>query len=254
MFSLCIPTMNRYDSYLHKFLPVYLNIDSIDEIIICDENGNDANKIMQQFPDNKKLKLYTNVQRLGPFYNKIKCCRLAKNDWIALIDSDNFADIDYFEKMEEFINNNKLENKTILSPVYASKAFHWEHLCCPPNNIINKSTFKHMRFLDQEQTRIKPDSGNLDHLMNTGNYIINKYIIDKLDVTINEPLNRNSHSFDVVLFLYLCFTQLDIDFYIVDGARYSHSTSPDSVYLQYHVFFKDYAVRTYKQLWEVLTN
>ena len=27
MFSLCIPTMNRYDTYLHKFISQYLQMD-----------------------------------------------------------------------------------------------------------------------------------------------------------------------------------------------------------------------------------
>lgn len=49
MFSVCIPTMNRYDNYLSKFLPLYLKNNLIDEIIISDENGNDYNKIMNYF-------------------------------------------------------------------------------------------------------------------------------------------------------------------------------------------------------------
>ena len=42
MFSLCIATMDRYDTFLSKNLPKYLANDLISEIIITDENGNDA--------------------------------------------------------------------------------------------------------------------------------------------------------------------------------------------------------------------
>ena len=45
MFSLCIPTINRYDDFLSKYLPLYLDNEHIDEIIISDENGEDAKKI-----------------------------------------------------------------------------------------------------------------------------------------------------------------------------------------------------------------
>ena len=45
MFSLCIPTINRYDNFLSKYLPLYINNTLIDEIVISDENGNDAKKI-----------------------------------------------------------------------------------------------------------------------------------------------------------------------------------------------------------------
>ena len=38
----------------------------------------------------------SNESRLGPFRNKFKSIKLANSKWIALIDSDNFADNDYF--------------------------------------------------------------------------------------------------------------------------------------------------------------
>ena len=46
-FSLCIPTMDRYDKFLSINLPKYINNLFIDEIIISDENGNDIKKIKQ---------------------------------------------------------------------------------------------------------------------------------------------------------------------------------------------------------------
>ena len=48
MFSLCIPTLNRFDEYLKINLPKYLDNKLIDEIIISDENGNDINKIKKK--------------------------------------------------------------------------------------------------------------------------------------------------------------------------------------------------------------
>ena len=47
--SLCIPTMNRYDSFLKNNLTKYLQMDLIDEIVICDENGEDVKKIQEIF-------------------------------------------------------------------------------------------------------------------------------------------------------------------------------------------------------------
>ena len=45
MFSLCIPTMDRYDKFLSNYLPKYLDNELISEIIITDENGYDIQKI-----------------------------------------------------------------------------------------------------------------------------------------------------------------------------------------------------------------
>ena len=61
MFTLCIPTLNRFDDFLSKNLPKYLTNELITEIIITDENGNDVNKIKNTFT-NDKLKLLINDQ------------------------------------------------------------------------------------------------------------------------------------------------------------------------------------------------
>ena len=108
MFSLCIPTMDRYDNFLSKYLPNYLENNMIDEIIISDENGSDIKKIKENFPNHNKLVLIQNETKLGPFLNKIKACSYAKNEWIALIDSDNFADDQYFLIAKEYIKNNNI--------------------------------------------------------------------------------------------------------------------------------------------------
>lgn len=77
MFTLCIPTMDRFDDFLSKYLIDYLDNEYISEIIITDENGNDIEKIKHAFPDNQKLVLIKNNERLGPFLNKIKACSYA---------------------------------------------------------------------------------------------------------------------------------------------------------------------------------
>jgi len=85
MFSLCIPTIDRFESFLNKNIPKYLENELIDEIIISDENGNDVNLLKEHYPDNSKLKLFKNDKILGPFLNKIKACSYAKNEWILII-------------------------------------------------------------------------------------------------------------------------------------------------------------------------
>ena len=108
MFSLCIPTMDRYDNFISKNLIHYLDNELINEIIITDENGNDINKIILNFKNHenfKKIFTVKNEKQLGPFLNKYKACMIAKNEWIALIDSDNFADKKYFEIAKNYIES-----------------------------------------------------------------------------------------------------------------------------------------------------
>jgi hypothetical protein len=71
-FSLAIPTMDRYDKYLKEYLPKYIKNKYINEIVICDENGEDYKKIQDEFGKCKKIKLFKNDSRLGVLKNKIK--------------------------------------------------------------------------------------------------------------------------------------------------------------------------------------
>ena len=133
MFSLCIPTLDRFDSFLKKNIQKYLDNELISEIIISDENGNDIKLIKENFTENSKLKLFKNEKILGPFLNKLKCCKHAKNEWIVLLDSDNFADIDYFKISQKYIfENNNINKESIIAPCMASPNFDYRFL----NNVI----------------------------------------------------------------------------------------------------------------------
>ena len=112
--SLCIPTKGRFDTFLSNHLDeylCYLDEKIIDEIVICDEDGKDYNKIIKKYKKimekneniKNKFKLYKNNNILGVFLNKIKVCMLASHNYIALIDSDNFCERDYFKKIRDYI-------------------------------------------------------------------------------------------------------------------------------------------------------
>ena len=222
MFSLCIPTMDRYDNFLKASLSKYLNNEHIDEIIISDENGNDAIKIQQDFPNNNKIKININPHKLGPFLNKMTCCKMAKNEWIVLIDSDNFADENYFNIGKNFIdcNRDKIQKNSILAPSWAQPNFNYTNLS---NACINKTNLKQYA---------KDQSGytGLTTLMNTGNYIINKYLISNITLSNDMELINNSSACDVILFNTMLLEQLDLHIYVVPNLVYSHVVHSGSVY------------------------
>ena len=203
MFSLCIPTMNRFDAHLKNYIVEYLKYPLIDEIIITDENGNDVKKIKEMFPGNDKLKLYVNESRLGPFLNKINACKKAKNEWIALIDSDNFANEEYFKKVKEFITKHNLKKNDIISPDYGTEVFNWGHLSSinDDHGVLNRQTYKNMDEIDKKN----PKKGKISHILNIGNYILNKYLIDNIDLKTDMELIKISHCFDVVLMNFIVF-------------------------------------------------
>jgi hypothetical protein len=219
--------MDRFDKFLSKYLVEYLENEYINEIVITDENGNDIEKIKKVFPDNNKLILIKNQKRLGPFLNKHKACSIARNEWIVLMDSDNFADKDYFIIAKEYISENiKEEKNVIISPSKAKPIFDFSHLS---GFIFNKNNFKENR--EKEKIVIKPNNIVSETLFNVGNYILNKYLINNLDISNEIQTICRSHCCDVMYFNVLLFEKLDINFHVVPNLEYEHVVHNDSIYM-----------------------
>ena len=221
MFSLCIPTMDRFDQFLINYLPKYLKNELIEEIIITDENGNDINKIKDMFANNEKLKLHTNETKLGPFLNKLNACKKAKNEWIVLMDSDNFADETYFSVAKNYIINTIGEQKNIiLAPYKANPNFNYSNV----SGIIYKKNSIEKHPL----------------LMNTGNYVLNSYLIQNLNLQHETENIQKSSACDVIYFNTLLFEQLDLHMHVVENLEYEHVVHNGSIYLQTHTIFKNF--------------
>lgn len=236
MFTLCIPTMDRFDDFLINNLPKYLFNTYIDEIIITDENGNDANKIKNAFPDNEKIKIFVNETRIGPFLNKLRACSFAKNEWIVLMDSDNFAPDEYFLKAQDYIETVCKDQKNIiLAPCFASPNFNYSHL---GGFIYQKGCFNTNKIMEQQT--IKSNNNSSVVLMNTGNYVINKYLINNLNLT-NECNNiQYSSACDVIFLNTLLFEQLDLKMHVIPGMVYEHVVHNGSIYSQTCNFFSQF--------------
>jgi len=242
MFSLCIPTMDRFDTFLNKYLLNYLNNELIKEIIITDENGNDIEKIKLLFGENEKLKLYKNDTILGPFLNKIKACKMANNEWIVLMDSDNFAYKNYFYIIKDYIENKITKEKNIiLAPSKANPNFNYSHLS---GFIYKKGNFKEN--LLKEQLLIGNNT-NSEVLMNTGNYVINKYLIENLNLE-NELKNiYKSSACDVIYLNTLLFEQLDLNLHVVQNLEYDHIVHNDSIYTKTSHIYSQFNNEVYKR-------
>ena len=230
MFSLCITTLNRFD-FLKKYIPRYLENGFISEIIISDESSSNDFKLLQEyFPDNNnKLKLVKNETVLGPFLNKIRCCKEASNEWIVLMDSDNFADIDnYFKIAQKYItsSSHNINEKTILSPAMASPNFDYKFLA---NIILTKNNIRNYY-----------NNPMFNCFINTGNYIINKNLIDTLNFEKDIELIQKSSACDVKLMNTLFFEQFEnLNIHVVENMKYDHVVHGESVYLKNYIKTQD---------------
>jgi len=230
LISLCIPTLNRFDKFLQANCVEYvkfLDEGLIDEIVICDENGNDYDKMIKydlfkKYIQNGKLRLFKNNEILGVFSNKLKVCSLARNNYIALIDSDNFCERNYFNVGIDYIIDNGLNNTNnnfILAPSFAKPNFNFKLF---QDHIINRNNIK--QFLNGNQFGV---------LINTGNYILTKDIINNIKFTNNKNILTKISACDVMFFNLLVFKQFNnFNFHIVKNLEYEHAIHDDSEYLK----------------------
>jgi GT2 family glycosyltransferase len=97
MLSVAIPTMNRWTTFLKKQFPIYVDHPKIASIVVCDETGHDLESICQDgYDTNPKVRLFQNETRLGIYGNKRQCLLSSSTEFVALLDSDNFFDPEFF--------------------------------------------------------------------------------------------------------------------------------------------------------------
>jgi len=121
--SVCIPTMRRFD-FLRESIPKYLENPHITEIIITDETGEDYSAITAAFV-HPKLRVFQNERRLGAIANKQRAASYATSDYVAILDSDNFAGIPYFEAFKAYIAANTCPLNTVFLPCFAMPSFDY---------------------------------------------------------------------------------------------------------------------------------
>jgi glycosyltransferase involved in cell wall biosynthesis len=219
--SLCIPTYKRFDTFLCTNLTRYLENPYIDEIVVCDENGEDSQKISVHFPNEPKIKVYTNETILGAFSNKNRVVTLASNDWVCLMDSDNYAPPSYFEAWISYIESNGISSKKVYLPMYTIPQ--------PNHGGFNYTEFQHLQ-LDSTtigQYNIDP----LSCMLNTGNYIFHKQNYTESNQHLIEYHRTGVKCVQDVIFKALLLFLNHSVFVLVPNMAYDHIVHDGSIFL-----------------------
>lgn len=106
MISVVIPYYNN-EKYLEKTIELPLSSDFVSEIIIHDDCSDH-----QIQSDDPKIKVYRNDVNLGAFKNKYLAVSKATNEWVYLLDSDNY----FFENSLDVIKNITPKRGSYYSP------------------------------------------------------------------------------------------------------------------------------------------
>lgn len=215
-YSLCIPTMRRW-GFLEKYIPLYLENPYIDEIVIVDETGEDYAKIVSAYSSEAKIRVYQNEKCLGPFLNKLKCMKYASNDWICLVDSDNFVDLDYFKMVSAL---EPLDEGTVYLPSFAAPDYDYREF----NGLLLTKDFI-AGMCEKESYK------RLEMCLNTGNYVISKKSVEYLSLYESDEFSKVCFTCDVLYSNYLLLKN-GIKLYIVPELSYSHVVHEDSIFLK----------------------
>jgi glycosyltransferase involved in cell wall biosynthesis len=230
--SLCITTYKRFDKFLSTNLPRYLVNPYIDEIIICDENGEDSQKILAQFPNELKMKVYTNETVLGAFANKNRVVSLASNDWVCLMDSDNYAPASYFDAWVSYINLNGISSKKVYLPMYTIPQ--------PNHRGFNYTEFQHLQLDSTSIGQHNVDA--LSCMLNTGNYIFHKKNYTESNRYLVEYHQSGVKGGQDVIFKAILLFLNHSTFVLVPNMVYDHIVHDDSLFINnYHDFAQTYA-------------
>jgi hypothetical protein len=152
------------------------------------------------------------------------------------MDSDNFADKNYFITAKKYIEEVIGQQKNIiLAPSKARPNFDFTYLS---GIIYKKGNFNSNKAF--EKIHNNHSNSPSTTLMNTGNYVINKKLIYDLDLSLEKDNIPKSSACDVIYFNTLLFEQLDLNMYVVPNLEYEHVVHGGSIYIQTSNNFREF--------------
>ena len=115
--TVAITTMRRFSGFLESSLPKVLNYPWVNYVMIGDETGEDIDQIkLQPWGSNPKFIFIKNPERLGAYHNKLNLLKNVTTDWVALIDSDNDLNTQYFIALFDYWKANGFNRRAVYMP------------------------------------------------------------------------------------------------------------------------------------------
>jgi glycosyltransferase involved in cell wall biosynthesis len=207
--SIAITTFNRYEMTVESFAQV-LDDPRIDDIVILDDCSTDGSyeKLVKHFKDVYKVRVIRQAKNRGMGQNKRDAIAYAKNEWVAIIDSDNVIGPDYFD----WFNNREIFSDTIYCPSFAKPKFDYRKF---ENELFSVTNIDEL---------IQDEMGYC--LLNTCNYIVHRDTYLKV-----YQQNETMKGTDTIWFNYL-WLKAGYCFYIVRGMEYLHRVHNGSGFIK----------------------
>jgi hypothetical protein len=197
-----------------------LELEGVDEILICDETGEDIEQILKQpWGSNPKLRLIKNKERMGAYHNKLNLLKLVNTEWVALIDSDNEVLPEYFEALYAYWKENGKDISSVYVPAAVESVNVNEHSRNTPiqhlsGYVVNKenwNSFLHVSW-----------SG---YALNLGNCVFHSSQIEHIPETVPKDVMADCQVMNKAL------VEKGYKLVLVPNMKYYHIVHPGSLYL-----------------------
>lgn len=99
------------EKYVERCLNSLLNqtYQNLEIIVVEDGSIDNSKKVLKKYADNKKIKIIYNKKNCGLSCSRNVGLENATGDYIGYIDSDDYVDLDYYEKLMQAIIKNKAD-------------------------------------------------------------------------------------------------------------------------------------------------
>lgn len=209
--SLAFTTYFSSNYIIEQFKRDYFSLSDhlIDEIVIQDDRSDDY-EILKKFSSDR-VRVYQNNENLSPLLSRVNLVNNCKNDWIILMDSDNFLEKNCFDKIKEL----ELNNEIIYCPDYARPNFGFKVF----SNVL----------MDMNFVKPKIQNSDIQIFLNVGNYLVNKNNYLKVAKRIDRSFAH--WAVDVIYFNYLWLSS-GYKLFCIKDYEYDHTIRGDSYWMQ----------------------
>jgi glycosyltransferase involved in cell wall biosynthesis len=215
-FTLAFTTYNSYQFIEQQLSKDYFAMSEglIDEIVIQDDFSDDFLKLKTKETEN--IKIYQNSKRLLPLLSRPELLKNCKNEWVLLMDSDNFLTTKSFNSLKTIVP----QPGVIYMPGFAEPDFNFRSQY--PDTFID---------LKLAANRVgQPGANWMNVLLNTGNYLVPKREYLEVVKTIDPTLLVCPC--EVLYFNYL-WLKAGKKLFCKSDYEYFHTQRPDSFYRTY---------------------
>lgn len=169
--SLAIPEYNT-SQYFTDCIKYALEDDFVDEIVVNDDCSSEdhfkslINTIHTL--NSSKIKLFRNQTNLGAFRNKYQTVFNCSNDWVYLLDSDNYP----FEESYQIMREIPTDNPNV--------CYCPQHLFCKNDNMSDYENISNYDFgydligIEESKEALNKGVEWFNWFINSGNYVFNR--------------------------------------------------------------------------------